>query len=55
MGVTVRGAAYYTDRYVKVGDAWKIEHTGYERAYEEMESRNDMPWLTITQRFGRAD
>lgn len=55
MGVTVRGAAYYKDQYVKVGDDWKIKHTGYERAYEEMESRNDMSWLTITQRFGQAD
>ena len=55
MGVTVRGAAYYEDEYVKVGDTWKIKHTGYERAYEEMESRNDMTWLTITQRFGQAD
>lgn len=55
MGVTVRGAAYYKDQYVKVGDEWKIKHTGYERAYEEMESRNDMSWLTITQRFGQAD
>ena len=40
MGITVRGAAYYKDEYVKVGDTWKIKHTGYERAYEEMESRN---------------
>ena len=50
MGVTVRGAAYYEDHYVKVGDTWKIQHTGYERAYEEMESRKEMTWLTITQR-----
>lgn len=54
MGITVRGAAYYEDHYVKIGDTWRIKHTGYERAYEEMESRKDMPWLSITQRFGPA-
>lgn len=54
MGITVRGAAYYKDEYVKIGDTWKIRHTGYQRAYEEMESRKDMSWLTITQRFGQT-
>ncbi len=54
MGVTVRGAAYYRDEYVKIGDRWWIQHTGYERAYEEIEKRADMPWLTITQRWGQA-
>jgi hypothetical protein len=38
-GVTIRGAAYYEDRYVKVGGEWKITHTGYRRVYEEMQPR----------------
>jgi hypothetical protein len=29
------GTAFYDDRYVKVGDAWRIAHTGYERVFEE--------------------
>jgi hypothetical protein len=42
----ISGAAFYTDRYIKVGDEWKIEHTGYERIYEEMQPRADDIKLT---------
>ena len=38
-GYTIRGAAYYHDRYRKVGGSWLIEHTGYRRVYEELEMR----------------
>ena len=38
-GLTLRGAAYYTDRYVKVDGEWKIKSTGYKRTYEELEPR----------------
>ncbi len=31
----LHGTALYSDRYSKVGDQWKISHTGYERIYEE--------------------
>jgi hypothetical protein len=37
--LTVRGAAYYTDEYVKVGEDWSIRHTGYKRVYEELAPR----------------
>jgi len=37
--IDLRGAAYYSDRYVKVGDDWKIAHTGYKRLFEEMRTR----------------
>ena len=36
-GVTVRGAAFYTDEYVKTEDGWRISSTGYKRSYEEIE------------------
>jgi hypothetical protein len=39
--LTLRGAAYYTDRYVKIDGEWKIAHTGYERLFEETEPRSD--------------
>ena len=39
LGFTVRGAAYYTDDYVKVDDDWRIRHTGYKRMYEELAPR----------------
>ncbi len=45
--LTVRGAAFYVDEYRKVGDDWKISHTGYKRSYEEMQSR-DVPGLRLT-------
>jgi hypothetical protein len=39
--LTLRGAAYYSDRYTKIDGQWKIAHTGYERLFEEMEPRSD--------------
>ena len=39
LGMTVRGAAFYEDEYVKVGDDWRIRHTGYKRVYEELAPR----------------
>ncbi len=31
----LHGTALYEDRYAKVGGAWRIAHTGYDRIYEE--------------------
>ncbi len=47
--LTIRGAAFYQDEYVKVGGEWKIAKTGYRRIYEEMESRTDTPSLALTR------
>lgn len=47
--ITVRGAAYYRDDYVKVNGQWKIKTTGYERTFEEVENRTDIPSLMITE------
>jgi hypothetical protein len=49
----ISGAAFYTDRYVKVDDEWKIEHTGYERVYEEMQPRADD--IKLTARRWKAE
>ena len=46
--ITIRGAAFYEDEYVKEGGVWKIQHTGYERTYEEVQSRKDVPGLKLT-------
>jgi hypothetical protein len=46
LGVTVRGASYYDDRYVKLDGEWRIAHTGYKRVYEELEPRRDELKLT---------
>jgi hypothetical protein len=48
--ITLRGAAFYRDEYVKIDGQWKILSTGYERTFEEIESRKDNPRLTLTQR-----
>lgn len=36
-GVTVRGAAFYTDEYLKVDGQWRMTRTAYKRSYEEIE------------------
>ncbi len=46
--ITIRGAAYYRDEYVKVDGQWKIAATGYARIYEEVVSRADSPSLQLT-------
>jgi len=46
--ITIRGAAFYHDEYVKKDGAWRIRSTGYERTYEETESRVDRPGLRLT-------
>lgn len=48
LGMTVRGASYYDDRYAKVEGAWRIAHTGYKRVYEEIEPRRDELKLTAS-------
>jgi hypothetical protein len=46
--VTISGAAFYHDRYVKREGRWFIEHTGYERIFEQVVSRKDTPSLKLT-------
>lgn len=46
--VTISGAAFYDDRYVKRDGRWLIEHTGYERIFEQIVSRKDTPSLKLT-------
>ncbi len=46
--IMIRGAAFYTDEYVKVDGEWKIRSTGYSRTFEEMFSRKDIPSLRLT-------
>jgi hypothetical protein len=46
--IQISGAAFYHDRYRKQGGVWLIEHTGYERVFEQIESRRDRPSLKLT-------
>jgi hypothetical protein len=48
LGVTVSGAAFYSDEYVKVDGAWRIRHTGYRRVFEELAPRRADTQLTAS-------
>lgn len=54
-GITLRGAGFYRDEYVKVQGKWKLKSTAYDRLFEEMEAREDTPSLRVTDRmFGSS-
>ena len=53
--IIIRGAAFYTDHYVKRDGRWWIQETGYKRSYEEMHSRKDMPSLRLTASWWGTD
>lgn len=59
LGLMVRGASFYEDRYVRAhtptasataeaGDRWLIRHTGYKRVYEELVPRHPDAKLTAS-------
>ncbi len=47
-GITIRGAAFYRDEYVKEQGRWRIRRTGYLRTYEEIQPRKEVPGLRLT-------
>jgi hypothetical protein len=53
--ITIRGAAFYTDRYVKVDGSWRIEHTAYRRTFEEVQPRAGIPGLRLTASWWATD
>lgn len=48
VGVTVRGAAFYTDDYAKVDGQWLIRRTAYKRTFEELVPHAGIEGLTLT-------
>jgi len=50
-GLTIHGASFYRDRYVRQDGTWLIEHTGYQRTYEEVWPRASLEGLRITADF----
>lgn len=51
-GITIQGAAFYEDRYVKEEDGqWRIAHTGYLRTWEEIFPRASIEGMQITAHF----
>ena len=47
--VTIRGAAFYDDAYIRRDGDWKIARTGYERIFEEIQDRSQQRGLTLTE------
>jgi len=48
----LRGAAFYTDEYVKIGGEWKISSTGYRRTFEQVEACE--PPMSMRTQFDEA-
>jgi len=49
LSFALQGAAFYTDRYLRTADGWRIRHTGYQRTFEMTWSTTDVPSLRITK------
>lgn len=49
LNMSLHGAAFYHDEYVKVNGEWKIKSTGYDRVFEEIWNRGDIPSLKVTK------
>lgn len=54
-GFALRGAAFYTDEYVKAGAEWRLQKTGYKRTFEEVFTRTDVPSLRLTASWWETD
>jgi hypothetical protein len=53
--ITIRGAAFYTDAYVKVDGRWKFKFTGYKRSFEELQPRGDLGGIRLTASWWATD
>lgn len=49
--VTIHGASFYEDRYVKQDGDWRIADTGYKRTYEEIWPRASVAGLKLSADF----
>lgn len=47
----IGGTAFYSDRYVKTDDGWRIAHTGYMRVFEEHRTHSTLAVRSFTSRF----
>jgi hypothetical protein len=48
----IGGTSFYSDRYIKTEEGWRIAHTGYERVFEEHRVHSTMAVISFTSRFG---
>ena len=43
----LEGAAFYSDRYTRTDDGWRIAHTGYRRTFEATYDLADLPGFKL--------
>ena len=43
----LEGAAFYSDRYVRTPDGWRVSHTGYRRTFEMTYNLADLPGTKV--------
>jgi hypothetical protein len=53
--ITIRGAAFYVDDYVKDGGRWRMQRTGYRRTFEELQPRAEVAGLRLTASWWATD
>jgi hypothetical protein len=53
--ITIRGASFYEDEYVRLGGAWRIRRTGYRRVFEEIQPRANVEGLRLTASWWATD
>ncbi len=53
--ITIRGAGFYEDRYVRQNGQWLIAATGYKRLWEELAPRASTEGLQLTASWWRTD
>jgi hypothetical protein len=46
--ITIRGASFYEDAYVKHDGRWMIRRTSYKRVFEELQPRGNVEGLKLT-------
>jgi ketosteroid isomerase-like protein len=47
----IGGTAFYSDRYTKTDEGWRISHTGYMRVFEEHRTHSTMAVRSFSSRF----
>jgi hypothetical protein len=47
----IGGTAFYTDRYARTDDGWRIAHTGYMRVFEEQRTHSTLAVRSFSSRF----
>lgn len=43
----LEGAAFYSDRYARTPDGWRVSHTGYRRTFEITYDLKDLPGMKV--------